>query len=156
MSQPSEIDEVTVSIAGLRIRIARDGQSEEAVESGSGLSSFTVVRSPTSGALAAPTTGARSSQVEELSELGATDSTLVEAPVSHPYGSAPWQEALLAAVTPQELESLDLSGARHLFSRLRSSPGGWTPAARIGRALTCGLLAKYHLGFQAFRLQWVD
>lgn len=144
MSTPPELDEVTLSFAGLRIRIGREDQGESAADEGSSLSSFSIVRSPTSGALARPA-GASSSPDEELLGFGATNSHLVEAPVQRPFGSAAWKNALLQAVTPEDFERLDLSGARHLFSRLRSSTGGWTPAARIGRALKCGVLARYHL-----------
>ena len=147
MSTPSEADELTLSFAGLRIRIGREGQSEAAAEESSSLSSFSIVRSPTSGALARPS-GASGSPDEELLGFGATDSHLVEAPIQRPYGSPAWRSALLSAVTPEDFESLDLSGARHLFSRLRSSPGGWTPAARIGRALKCGVVARCHLDLQ--------
>ena len=68
--------------------------------------------------------------------------------MNHSFGSPAWEAALLAAVNPADFEALDLSGVRHLYSRLRGSPGGWSPAARIDRALRCGLLARAKLGFQ--------
>lgn len=147
MSDPAGLDEVTLSFAGLRIRIARDGYSDEGQDEAASLGSFAVVGSPTSGALAGPA-GPLDSQISELRDLGATSSTLVEQPVQRPFGSAAWEAALLAAVTPEDFENLDLSGARRLLSRLRSSPGAWSPAARIERALKCGLVARYQLGFR--------
>ena len=83
-----------------------------------------MVEAPGTGALAAPS-GALSSPAGELAALGATSGILVEAPVIHSFGSPAWEATLLAAVNPADFESLDLSGVRHLYSRLRGSPGGW-------------------------------
>lgn len=53
-----------------------------------------------------------------------------------------WETNLLAAKTPQDFEALDLSPVRALQGRLRACAGGWTRLARLGRALTAGLVAR--------------
>lgn len=52
---------------------------------------------------------------------------------------------MIAADTPAALESLDFSVVQYLESRLRATSGGWTPLARLARALRLGVLAGLQL-----------
>eukprot|EP00435_Cladocopium_sp_Y103_P013032 s978_g3.t1 len=56
------------------------------------------------------------------------------------------ESELLAARSPEDFLSLDLQVVEHLLPWQRArSCGGWTPAARLGRAYRAGLIAKANL-----------
>lgn len=130
MSDP-ETDSLALDFGGLSIRTSKtsDRRRESAPAS---QSSFQVISpssssAPRLGALPSPERGTGDQVVEAWSEE--------------------WSQALLEATTPEALESLDLSPVNHLLGRLRARTGtsGWTPAARLGRALRAGLVPRYKL-----------
>ena len=56
------------------------------------------------------------------------------------------ERELLVARSPQDFLALDLQVVEHLLPRLRADcRGGWTPAARLGRAYRAGLIARSNL-----------
>lgn len=61
--------------------------------------------------------------------------------------SEEWERALLAAQSAEELLQVDLSPVDHLLTRVRSSSNGFSPLARLGRALRAGVQAREKLRY---------
>ena len=126
MSDP-ECEGLAVEFGGLSIRISK-APDRRASTGSAAAGSFTVVSSaPSLSALASPDRGTEGRAGEAWSEE--------------------WCDALLRASTPEDFEAIDLGPVNHLLGRLRARTGtsGWTPAARLGRALRAGLAARYKL-----------
>lgn len=132
MNLESNLDEVTLALGGLTITVSRTGtRTGEPAQSTdlASLISASVVEAP-------PASGAFAGLIEATSS----------APVACYSGAAPsgppaplqprtraWQEALLAADTPQEIEALDSWTVRHLAgSRWLDSIGQTWPSFEIG------------------------
>ena len=66
-------------------------------------------------------------------------------PSTPPPWTEDWEAAIISAVTPEAVLQLDLSPVRRLLSRIRTTSNGWTPLARLGRALRAGIEARQKL-----------
>ena len=129
MSQDSSIEELSFAFGDLEITVRRRSQDQD-----SGISD--ILPSPgSSGSLAGPRAVEQSLRAES-SVWSLTSSTTL-----HPWSEA-WVAALLAARSPTDFEALDLGPVQHLIRRLRSASAGWSPAARLGRALRAGVSAR--------------
>lgn len=142
MSQPTDIDSLTVRLGGLSIQITRDpdradhSSAAAGGEPASSEASFSLVSlARPSGGTPAPEPGA----VEE--QIDWTDPFISDAV---PW-TWEWESALLAAKEPLHFERIPLAPVHSLLGRLRASAGGWTPLARLGRALRAGLLDRARL-----------
>ena len=150
MSQPGELDSVTVRLGELSISITRSPRRRSSEASGSAVvapeseSSFTVITESPSlqGALDRPVEGTSTADPSTLRVLVDPGDPFISD--AEPW-TWEWESALLAARTPIEFERICLVPVQGLAGRLRSAGGGWSPLARLGRALRAGLIARGRL-----------
>lgn len=142
MSEQPNTDELALEFSGLTIRISKTPDRRVARTENDSEASFTVISEvPHLGALAGPSSGPCSAGSAGYSS---PRSGVVEATPPAQAWSLEWERDLLAAATPADFEQLDLAPVTHLVRNLR----GWTPLARLGRALRAGVLAKRKLHHQ--------
>ena len=148
LPKDSEVDELALEVGQLRIRVSRrEGYSGSPLRvSASASSQPSSSQLPSQGSLAGPE-GATGPVAQEdgvslhsWSEVG---------PGQEQFRAAPWTqewfEALAIADSPSSLEQLDLSPIAYLEARLRTTSAGWSPRARLARALRAGVLARHWL-----------
>ena len=147
MNTPTDVDSLSLQLGDLTIHISRSpdrrGSQQpetEGVAPSSAASVSVVSESPSQGALARPSRG--TSALPVGAQQGYRQRGFARDDCSGEAWSWEWEAALLAARTPADFEQLDLSPIRALVSRLRACAGGWTPTARLGRALRAGLIAR--------------
>lgn len=149
MSQTPEVDALSLQLGDLTIHITRSParrRSSTSAEEPSAASGDPVAslfqESPSQGAFARPPGGTTAPA------SGATAASTGGAPIL-PEEIEPWtwewETLLLDARTPADFERLDLSPVTGLLGKLRSTAGGWTPLARLGRALRAGVIARSKL-----------
>ena len=128
-SQPllNSLDSVIAQLAELRLAVAT-ADEEGAEEQASSAGSFELVHSP---GLPAESTGLAT---EDPPSTATTTALRVWTPA--------WDQAILAATTPQALLALDLTPLRALEEgcRLRTV-GVWSSFGRLARAFQCGRAA---------------
>ena len=137
MSQDPNIEQLTFALGGLEITVRRRPHEQESEVSSSTPSPGFL------GSLAGPRA------VETQPRAASPAWSVVSSPSVQPWSEA-WTAALLAARIPADFEGLDLAPVERLSRRLRSSTSGWSPLARLGRALRAGVSARQvldgHLG----------
>ena len=144
MGPDRQLDQLVVEFEDLRIRVERAGGYQAGAGSAAAPST---TGSPPQGALAGParaTVEQGSTTSAAASDPGSWEPVAAGASAFVPH-TPEWERALIAALTPEEIEGLDLSPVTHLLPRVRSSSNGWGPLGRLGRALRAGVQAKEKL-----------
>lgn len=146
MRPDSDVDELAIEVANLRIRVTRT----EGYRTTSGLaprhtpSSSTPPDLPGQGSLAGPVGATEPLALDEARSASSWSVVCEEAAVAAPWTEA-WLEQLFSAGSPAEIEAVDLAPVAHLRQRIRTTSAGWSPLARLGRALRAGILARRRL-----------
>lgn len=143
MSGSAEEDSLSLEFQGLTIRISKTPDRRNPGSCTASGAGFTVVtEEPPSSSLASPARGTRPAEAAGYATQPAAGVARRER--ADPW-SWEWESLLIAAHSPSDFECLDLSPIDHLVSRLRATSGGWSPRARLGRALRAGLIARARL-----------
>ena len=127
----SDVEEITVQLAGLQI---------------------TITARPLAGGATGYLTGSAAGGVRSGPAEPSTEPRYV---LDHdPVGRALCTRAL-AAQGPAELAALPVRFLDYLLTRLRSSHITWSPQARLGRAFKAGVVGRYRLEGHFFLIKLV-
>eukprot|EP00913_Durusdinium_trenchii_P020938 g19674.t1 len=135
-----EVEELSVQLGDLTIRISKRTDQPDLPPS-----SEVIRESPAPSGALAGSSGASHSATQAGRGSAQSETWELVTPTSPAPWTEDWEAALVAAVTPEAILQLDLSPVRHLLSRIRTTSNGWTPLARLGRALRAGIQARQKL-----------
>lgn len=145
MSADQEVDELCIAVGDLVVKVSKAKAAPTSGYSGASSRSSAVSDPPReSGALAGPSgpLAPAPAGAGAPSEAGSWRVVGTEEPEPGVPWSWAWETELLAASSPDEVLAVDLEPVDHLGARISSTSAGWSPRARLGRALRAGLIAR--------------